>query len=248
MKQCPLCDGTGWRPVEKNGWRAVEVCSCRQEPKSEQWWMDRARIPRGFREEGKTFEHFYDLGNHSLQMALVKARGFVEHYPLVEKGLLFLGNPGVGKTHLTIAILKQLMAQKGVECFFSSYQELLRQIRDSYNPVSLSTESEVLRPVLETEVVAMDDLGAERISDWVEDTVTYILNHRYTHKKITLLTSNQPDTDEEAKERSPSGKYRITDTLKERIGLRVRSRLYEMCDLVKIQASDFRQTVQAHRR
>ena len=248
MKECPQCAGTGWRPVEKDGWRAVEVCPCRQQPRDEQWWMDRARIPPGFRDEGKDLDHFYDLGNASLQMALVKARGFVDRYPLVEKGLLFLGNPGVGKTHLTVAILKPLMAQKGVECLFCSYQELLRQIRDSYNPVSLSTESEVLRPVLESELVAIDDLGAERISDWVEDTVTYILNHRYNQKKPTLLTSNLPDASEEARERSPSGKYRVADTLTDRIGLRVRSRLYEMCELVRIQADDFRQTVQVHRR
>ena len=249
MKECPQCAGTGWRPVEKDGWRAVEVCPCRQQPRDEQWWMDRARIPRGFRDKQmETQDHFDALGNESLQMALVKARGFVDRYPLVERGLFFLGNPGVGKTHLTVAILKQLMAQKGVECLFCSYQELLRQIRDSYNPVSLSTEMEVLRPVLESELVAIDDLGAERISDWVEDTVTHILNHRYNQKKATLLTSNLPDASEEAKERSPSGKYRIADTLTDRIGLRVRSRLYEMCELVRIQADDFRQTVQVHRR
>ena len=248
MNECSLCGDTGWRPVEKNGWRAVEVCSCRQPPRDESWWTERARIPRGFREAGKDFDNFYDLGNPSLQMALLKARGFVERYPLVEKGLLFLGNPGVGKTHLTVAILKQLMTQKGVECLFCSYQELLRQIRDSYNPVSLSTESEVVRPVLETDVVAIDDLGAERISDWVEDTVTYILNYRYTQKKITLLTSNLPDAPEEARERSASGKYRVADTLTDRIGVRVRSRLYEMCELVRILANDFRQTVQVHRR
>ena len=248
MKECPQCAGTGWRPVEKDGWRAVEVCPCRKQPRDEQWWMDRARIPPGFRDEGKALDHFYDLGNASLQMALVKARGFVDRYPLVEKGLLFLGNPGVGKTHLTVAILKQLMAQKGVECLFCSYQELLRQIRDSYNPVSLSTESEVLRPVLETELVAIDDLGAERISDWVEDTVTYILNYRYNQKKITLLTSNLPDTSDEARQRSPSGKYRIADTLTDRIGVRVRSRLYEMCESVSISAKDYRHEVQAYRR
>lgn len=247
MNECSFCGGTGWRPVEKNGWRAVEVCSCRQQPKDEQWWMDRARIPPAFREAEKDLDHFYDLGNSNLQMALVKARGFVDNYPLVGKGLFFIGNPGVGKTHLTVAILRQLMMQKGVECLFCSYQELLRQIRDSYNPVSRSTESEVVRPVLETEVVAIDDLGAERISDWVEDTVTYILNYRYTQKKITLLTSNLAETQEEARDRGFGGRDRA-DTLEIRIGKRVRSRLFEMCDWVRIWVADFRETVQIHRR
>ena len=244
-RECPLCGGTGWSPIEKGGWRAVEVCQCQKEQRGQQADA-RARIPKRYRD--CDFESFDDLGNPSLQMALLKARGFVEQYPLVEKGRLFLGNPGVGKTHLTVAILKQLMAQEKAECLFYSFQELLQQIRNSYNPVSLSTETEVLRPVLETEVVAIDDLGANRISDWVEDTVTYILNYRYNEKKLTLLTSNLPDSSEETQERSPSGKYRIGDTLTDRIGKRVRSRLYEMCEVVQIAGKDFRQDVLAHHR
>jgi DNA replication protein DnaC len=252
MSECPLCEGTGWRPVEKDGWRAVEICTCRQQRRDAQWWMERAHIPRGFWETGPhepmDFGHFYPLGNPSLQIALVKARGFAERYPMVDRGLFFIGNPGVGKTHLIVAILKQLMMDKGVDCLFCSYQELLRQVRHSYNPISHSSESEVVRPVLETDVVAIDDLGAERISDWVEDTVTYILNHRYAQRKITLLTSNLPDDSDEPQERSSGGKYRIADTLTTRIGLRVRSRLREMCELVPIMANDYRETVQAHRR
>lgn len=240
---CPLCEGTGWRPAEKQGLRVVEVCECRVQQRDRQA-DERARIPPRYRQ--CDFEHFFDLGNPSLQMALVKARGFVEQYPLVEKGLLFVGNPGVGKTHLTVAILRDLMARKGSECLFCSFQGLLQQIRESYNPVSLSTESEVLRPVLETDVVAIDDLGANRVSDWVEDTVTYILNYRYNQKKATLLTSNLPDAPAEAKQRSPSGKYRVEDTLEDRVGSRVYSRLFEMCEKVKIAADDFRQTVRAH--
>src|ERR1035437_2275955 len=175
MKDCPLCSGTGWRPIEKDGLRTVAVCDCRKSQRDEEWWMDRARIPR--RHRHCDFGNFEVLeeSKDSLFYALGRARRFVEEYPLIEKGLLFLGNPGVGKTHLAVAILKQLMFQKGVECLFCSYQELLQRIRDSYDPVSHSTESEILQPVLNTELVAIDDLGANRISDWVEDTVTYIL-------------------------------------------------------------------------
>ena len=172
MSECSLCNGTGWRPVERNGWRAVEVCSCRRQPRDEPWWMEQARIPRGFWEAGpdepKDFDHFYSLGNPSLQIALVKARGFADRYPMVERGLFLLGNPGVGKTHLTVAILKQLMTQKGVECLFCSFTELLEQILDSYDPISLKTKYEIVQPILETEVVAIDDFAARRMSDWAE--------------------------------------------------------------------------------
>ncbi len=244
-KDCPICGGTGWRPLEKDGLRAVEICDCRRQQRDRRL-LERARIPRRYRE--CDFDHFDVLSEskESLFFALGKARHFVEDYPSAKKGLLFLGTPGVGKTHLTVAILKQLMEQKGVECLFYPFQELLKQIRDSYDPVSLSTESQVLQPVLHTDVVAIDDLGANRISDWVEDTITYILNHRYNEQKTTLLTSNLPDTSEELQGRSPSGKYRIGDTLEDRIGKRVRSRLYEMCEVVKIDANDYRQTVLDH--
>ena len=245
-KNCPVCGGTGWRPVEKDGLRAVEICDCRRQQR-DQRLLERARIPRRY--HPCDFENLNVLQEQeSLYFAAGKARRFVEDYPLIEKGLLFLGVPGVGKTHLTVAILKQLMEQKGVECLFCPYQELLKQIRDSYDPVSLSTESQVLQPVLHTDVVAIDDLGANRISDWVEDTITYILNYRYNERKTTLLTSNLPDTSEEVQGRSPSGNYRIGDTLEDRIGKRVRSRLYEMCEVVKIEAKDFRRTVLAHPR
>ena len=241
---CALCDGTGWRPVQKGEWRAVEPCSCQTPQRDADWYMERARVPRGF--WAKDFGDFYDLGEPTLQMALIKSRGFVDNYPLIERGLLFLGPPGVGKTHLTVAILRHLMVDKRVESLFCSYQELLRQIRDSYNPVSLSTEAEVLQPVLETELVAIDDLGAERISDWVEDTVTHILNHRYHHKKITILTSNLPETPEDVTKRSPSGKIAVGDTFTQRIGPRVRSRLYEMCETLQITAKDYREQVAQH--
>ena len=237
--ECPLCDGTGWRPIQKGELRAVELCACQTPRRDLDWWMDRAQIPPRFRQ--CRFEDFFvPSDNTSLQMALVKARGFAGQYPMVEKGLLFVGNPGVGKTHLMVAILRQLMLEKGISCLFCSFPDLLEQLQESYDPVARHTKADILDPVLETEVVAIDDLGARRVSDWVEDTVTYILNHRYNQKKATLLTSNLPDSDENVKERSPSGKYPVADTLTRRIGVRVRSRLYEMCESVTIHADDFR--------
>lgn len=246
MAECPLCDGTGWRPIQKGEWRAVEVCPCQKAPRDLSWWLERAHIPPRFQDSD--FKDFAVLDNPSLQMAVVKARGFVERYPLVEKGLLFIGNPGVGKTHLTVAILKQLMIQRGVECFFCSFLETLKQLEETYRSEALRTQSEILQPILETEVVAIDDLGARRITDWAEDTVTYILNSRYNQKKVTLLTTNLADPREDAPGPSPSGKDRITDTLKVRIGVRIYSRLFEMCEKVPIYTKDFRQEVQQHGR
>jgi DNA replication protein DnaC len=94
--------------------------------------------------------------------------------------------------------------------------------------------------VLETDVVAIDDLGARRVTGWAEDTVTYILNHRYNEKKVTLITTNLPDSSDEVQDRSPSGKHRVSDTLQDRIGIRIYSRLFEMCEKLPIHAADIR--------
>lgn len=243
---CALCEGTGWRPVERNGVRAVEPCPCQAQARNPDWWMERARIPARF--QACDFDHFMTLGNHSLELAKLMAQKFTQEYPLVDKGILFLGNPGVGKTHLTVAIMRELMIQKQVPCLFTSFPDLLERLQESYDPVAQHSKAEILDPVLDTEVVAIDDLGARRISDWVEDTVTYILNHRYNNKKITLLTSNLSESPEEPAAKGFAAKARVPDTLSQRIGMRVYSRLFEMCQRITLQADDFRQVVQQHNR
>src|SRR4029079_2623009 len=108
------------------------------------------------------------------------------------------------------------------------FPELLKEIQNSYNAVSQASELSLLTPVLETEVLVLDELGAQNPSSWVQDEVSYVLNYRYNGNKVTILTTNYKD-EEERKDRKG-----ITDTLSERIGVRMRSRLYEMCKTIKM--------------
>jgi DNA replication protein DnaC len=156
-----------------------------------------------------------------------------------ELGLLFMGPCGVGKTHLAVAILRALL-EKGVECLFCDFRELLKTIQDSYNPVVQTTEMQVLAPVLDTEVLLLDDLGASKPSAWVLDTVGHILNTRYNGKRVTLITTNYLDA---PAARGPSSSLARDDSLTDRIGERMRSRLHEMCRTVELRAPDFRQVI-----
>ena len=139
------------------------------------------------------------------------------------------------------------MREKGIHCLFSDYRELLKQIQNSYNTSVQATEMEVLRPVFDAEVLVLDELGAVRSTEWVFDTVNYILNSRYNENKTTIITTNFPDAPEAEPEidnlRSASAAERAArrETLGDRIGERMRSRLHEMCKKVEIEGPDYRQ-------
>lgn len=236
-QECPLCSDTGWRPDEAHG--GVVRCECRTGTRTERA-LAAAHIPPRYQNCRFTnFELYPERGgprNESLWNALGVVQSYLDDYPLVDgKGLLLIGDTGVGKTHLITALLRGLV-EKGAEGLFLDYQELLKRIQSSYDATALTAERQVMRPVLETEVVVIDDLGSNRISEWVEDTINYLLNHRYNEKKPTLLTAN---LSEEAIS-GPPGDRKSHATFEERLGPRVASRLREMCRAVKITAEDYR--------
>ena len=143
---------------------------------------------------------------------------------------------------MACAVLHEL-AEQGFECLFFDYQALLERIRQSYDVSSGSGGQREYRQALEAEVVLLDDLGSHRPSDWVEDTVTAIINHRYNAGKALIVTTNLPDPElgDQTVHKDPvSSHYRVRDTLVDRIGSRARSRVYEMCHIVKMDTHDYR--------
>jgi DNA replication protein DnaC len=152
---------------------------------------------------------------------------------------MFVGFAGRGKTHLAVGVLRALIEEKGCQGLFCDYSELLKQIQNSYNPRTETTEHELLRPVLEAEVLLLDDLGSTKPTAWVLDTVAHVLTARYNYKRTTLVTTNLAN-------RLPAtgGKE---DTLGDGIGERMRSRLAEMCVCLEVHGEDFRQRAGAAR-
>jgi DNA replication protein DnaC len=179
---CEFCSGTGWEPVDEKG---VRLCRCRSEDRRIQL-LAASRIPRRY--EKCTFESYKpilatDEAGISQRRALNDSKYIVDQYPAIDVGLLFLGPCGVGKTHLSTAIIKEL-ALKGVPCLFYDFRDLLKEIQDSYNPISQLTELKVLEPVYDAEVLVLDELGASKPTDWVRDTMTQIINTPTTTKSL----------------------------------------------------------------
>jgi len=168
----------------------------------------------------------------------------VEEYPLEKTGLLFIGPIGTGKTHLAVGIIQELMRGKGVHCLFCDYRELLKEIQNSYNPSVQATELGILRPVFDAEVLVLDELGAVKPTEWVWDTVSHILNTRYNNKRTTIITTNFSD---QAAGQTSGPRAAREETLGDRIGERMRSRLHEMCKVVEMNGIDFRTSVRRAR-
>jgi DNA replication protein DnaC len=249
---CPLCGGTGWKtvcagpglPTEMVKDRRVTRCDCQLEQRK-QTLLAAARIPKRYEHcELANYDTDFPGANPSLAEAHFVASAFAEKYdPHGEKGLLIIGKIGTGKTHLGVGIIKKLILNKGIPCLFYDYRELLKQIQNSYNATVQTTELDVLRPVFDTEVLVLDELGAVKPTEWVWDTVSLILNTRYNDNRTTIITTNFEDQPAA----SVVGSYSATraaarvETLGDRIGERMRSRLHEMCRVISLDGTDFRQ-------
>jgi DNA replication protein DnaC len=245
MAACQVCGGTGFELVEKDGREFARPCTCRARTSgsSGPGFLDACRIPPRY--EHCTLATF-DGGNPSLRAALEKAMSYCAGYPHLGPqeglGLLLTGANGVGKTHLAVAVLRELVTAKGARGQFWDFHELIREIKNSYNPETQQTELQVLEPVVEADILLLDDLGAWKMTDWMNDTLFYILNSRYLAKRATLITTNYPDADREKVLAADPLVRR--EYLVERIGQRLRSRLMEMCLVIGLDGPDWRRVRQ----
>jgi DNA replication protein DnaC len=221
---CALCFGTGMEVVAGKGARR---CQCRTRD-AQAKLLEASRVPRRYGE--CSLSNYRPASNNGSQLrAFNLAYRLVREYPAIEQGLLLMGPCGVGKTHLVAAIIRSLV-ERGVPCLFYEFGALLKKIQESYNARAQTSELKELAPVYEAEVLVLDELGASKPTDWVRDTMMQIINARYNDQKLTVFTTNYLDT-----------RYTLAcETLEDRIGVRLRSRLYEMCKTVIIQGEDYR--------
>ena len=255
MNECPQCHGTKLKmttvpsKIHPSRMREVAVpCDCYITGRIE-GLVKTAQIPARY--QHCTLDNV-EIVNQSISTAVFDIKHFVEYYPIEKTGPLLIGRVGVGKTHLAVAAIQYLIRQKGIACLFCDYRELLKEIQNSYNASVQTTELGILRPVFDTEVLLLDELGAIRPSEWVWDTVSHILNYRYNEKKTTIITTNfsdAPSRNEEEAIKQPEISSRQKreaelamrdETLGDRITDRMYSRLHEMCRIIHIQGRDFR--------
>lgn len=238
---CGSCQGTGYVLRVAGGVERATRCECWRSGAPGRR-LASAGIPKRY--EQCNLENFDTLQNDSLYRAKRIAEEFVLDY-LPESGragLLFLGPVGRGKTHLAVSILRSLIIDKGVHGLFFDFCDLLKTIQASWNKDSQISEEAVLEPVMSAEVLLLDDLGARRPSLWVQEVLFHILNSRYNADRVSLLTSNHPDIRTEAGASTGQQQDKEEGSLEHQIGVRLRSRLHEMCRTIVMEGEDYRRT------
>jgi DNA replication protein DnaC len=231
--RCALCNGTGW--IVDATSRSARSCHCQVDERKAHR-IAGASIPKRYIH--CTLADYYERGNPSLIRAKRRVAEFIDCWPSADRGLLLMGGCGVGKTHLAVAMLQEIInASKPGRMLYRNFQDLVQEIQASFSSDQSPSKSALLEPLIEADLLVLDELGASKPTPFVQDILYYIINSRYNEMKVTIFTTNYLD------EPKNKGEERLED----RIGERLRSRLFEMAERVVLDSEDYRKSVAGRR-
>ena len=221
---CDDCRGTGWVVQKKDGVGRATRCEC---------WIrentgklkESTGIP--VRYARCAFDGFTVYPNEDLERAFRRAREFAARFPVRQNSLLLAGPSGIGKTHLAAAILNAC-ADKGIGGLYCETATLLTRLRGTYDKDSGTQDTDILRRLTNADLLVLDDLGAEQLTQWGQNMIHAVLNARYNQDLATICTTRLPPSPHER------------DSLLFEIGGRVLSMLHQTCDVIEFDGADYR--------
>jgi DNA replication protein DnaC len=257
-ESCRDCNGRGWVANEAG---AMRRCDCQQRGLVARLFAG-AGIPARY--QGCKLTNFQTASADPRERAqLLAARTAAERYVeefLVEggrftqSGLIYYGPPGGGKTHLVVAIVLALIERYRIKARFCEFTSLVDQIQATFDPESPETKRTILDPLINADLLALDELGAQQPTPWVRDLLYLLINARYTRRLPTLFTTNyrleRPGSPPPAnvvkldRGRDPEPSWGPPDQpalLSTRLPPMLVSRLYEMAKPIVLDVEDFRQ-------
>ena len=243
IPDCQRCGGSGRVVITTEEGIQTGRCRCQMLP-DRAGLFNRAKIPARFHDaslvsfsRGAT-----QVGDDAKFKAFVEVSHWLSQFdPNREnKGLVLHGKVGRGKTHLMVALLRSLVFQHGVEVRFVEFSRLLSLLKEGYS--SGRSDTALLGELANVPILGIDELGKGRLTDWELQVIDEVISRRYNCMRTTLGTSNfKPGNITGAEPPNAAQTTAPTQTLGDRVGDRVYSRLKQMTGFVELGGLDFRE-------